>query len=177
MPFIPSNMKRAGEPTEFSMRQAALSPVRKYDIFARDNSLVYSIEGDIAQLGLTLRQGSSDIVKLKRKIGSLRLKYTIIRNGEEAGFIEKDSIMRSSADASGTLLGRKLVIKSHDRARRFDIGLDNVMICQVNHVHSGMLSETFEIISFDKEMQDVSAALAAVCDRLHEIRYSCEEDN
>lgn len=174
MPFIPSDLQIAGNPTEFFMKQTPFSPIPHYDIYDQNRQLMYFVEGDIARLRLSVMCRGAEIIRLKKKVGSFKLDYMILRGSQEIGAIRKESIIYGNDNANGVLFGNMLNIINHYNPDRFDIALNRIMIGQVVYVPHGItdLGDSYNVISFDPNLQDIIIALAVVCDKLKDIRDS-----
>lgn len=145
------------------MRQS-LSVKPQYDVYRDGMKYVYTIKGDVMRHVFSIFKDGSEVMKLRRKLARLLPEYTIEKDGQEIAHVKK-RISLLTYDLEGMAEGKSLEIRPDWDAYRFDILVGGRKLCHIES-KTGLLSDSYEIMMFDENMEELAIALAVICDHV-----------
>jgi uncharacterized protein YxjI len=168
------NRKQKKRTYLLTMEQAvSLKP--QYHVYRDGRKPICTIEGDITRHRFSIRKDGTEVLRLSKKIAKLLTEYTIEKDGQVIAKIKK-RISLLTHDFSGTINGQMVEIRADWYACRFDILIGGRKLCEIEQKKSGFL-DTYLILMFDSDMDEIAAALAVICDRISDKDDSeCEND-
>lgn len=153
-----------GAAISFYMKQKAISLKPKFDIFDQSEHTVYHVEGDLARLNFKIEKGSTEVLKLKKKLLAFMPEYSIEQNGTQIAKVKK-KLKFSKPELVGEVNGQELKIRGDLLGFNFDLQIGSKTVGHVD-VDSQIWSDCYRISILDEGLQDVVVALAIICDNV-----------
>ena len=153
-----------GTANEFFMKQKAISLKPKFDIFDKNETPVYHVEGDMSRLNFSIQKNGNEVLKLKKKLVAIMPEYTIFKGGDEVAKIKK-KMKFSKPELNGTVNGKELKIAGDLFGFDFDLQVGGATIGHVDTART-VFSDCYRISVRDESMEALVVALAIVCDNV-----------
>ena len=154
----------AEENVSLYMQQKAISLTPKFDVFDKDENVVYHVEGELTGLSFSVQKNGMEVLRLKKKMVAIMPEYAILKDNREIARIKK-KFKLTNPELHGQVNGKELKICGDMLGYDFDIQVGGAVIGHVD-TDSVAWSDCYRIRSFNKETQDLVIALAIICDNV-----------
>jgi uncharacterized protein YxjI len=147
------------------MRQKVLSIKDKYSVCTEDETPVYWVQGNLVGLSYTITDANENLImEIKKKMIAVMPKYTILKNGEVLGTINK-KVKLTRPEISGQINGEDIKIKGDISGFHFEIKSNDVAIGNVD-TERLTWGDVYSIDIKDIEKQDLIVAIAIIVDNV-----------
>ncbi len=153
-----------GEAVEFFMKQKAISIKPKFDIYDKNETPVYHVEGDLPRLNFSIQKSGTEVLKLKKKLIAVMPEYSLFLNGSEIGKLKK-KIKLTNPELAGTINGKDLKIVGDLMGFDFELQVGGTTIGHIDTAQT-IWQDCYRIRILDESYQDIMIALAIICDNV-----------